>query len=65
MLRDAVLNGIPSLILRNDIPLKERTTICELLNKKSDYRWTLKRGTLPVAIATNHQHLQLAKGQRQ
>mmetsp|Transcript_8855 Transcript_8855/g.21557 ORF Transcript_8855/g.21557 Transcript_8855/m.21557 type:complete len:413 (-) Transcript_8855:613-1851(-) len=44
LLRDAVLNGIPSLVLRNDIPLKERTTICELLNKKSDYRWTLKRG---------------------
>lgn len=43
-LRDAVVNGIPALILRNDIPLKERTIICELLNKKSDYRWEISEG---------------------
>ncbi|CAD7953311.1 unnamed protein product [Amoebophrya sp. A120] len=44
LLRDHVLNGVPSLILRPEISLKERTTICELLNKKSDYRWTLTKG---------------------
>ncbi|CAD7946185.1 unnamed protein product [Amoebophrya sp. A25] len=44
MLRDAVLNGVPALVLKPDIPLKERVIICELLNKLSDYRWALKAG---------------------
>jgi len=40
----AVLKGVPALILRNDCPLNERIKICELLNKKSDYRWPIKEG---------------------
>jgi len=44
LLRDAVLHGVPCIILSNEIPLKDRTKLCELLNRKSDWRWPVLPG---------------------
>ena len=41
---DCLQHGVPALILRNDVPLQERLRISELLNKKSDYRWSIFPG---------------------
>ena len=44
-LRDAILNGVDSVILRSDIPRRERRFLSEVLNSAFTYAWDIsKRG---------------------
>jgi len=41
LLEEAIQVGVPSLVLRGDIPLKDRQTISRLLNSKREFRWIM------------------------
>mmetsp|Transcript_22602 Transcript_22602/g.51720 ORF Transcript_22602/g.51720 Transcript_22602/m.51720 type:complete len:446 (-) Transcript_22602:209-1546(-) len=40
-LREATTDGVASIVLRADIPLRERETISKLLNSKREYKWNV------------------------
>jgi hypothetical protein len=40
-LRDAIENGVTCVVLTQDVPLKVRAKIAELLNSKREYRWSV------------------------
>jgi len=41
-LREAIEQGVSSIVLTGDIPLRERETISRLLNSKREYKWNVK-----------------------
>lgn len=40
-LRKAVFQGVPSIVLRSDIALRDRETISRLLNSKREFKWSV------------------------
>jgi len=51
-LREAVEIGVRSLVLRGDIPLRDRETISRLLNSKREFKWNVAEdGTLLILDA--------------
>merc|ERR1712232_1398446 len=51
-LREAVFKGVSSVILKADIPLRDRMTISKLLNSKREFKWTVHQdGTLDICDA--------------
>lgn len=52
-LREAVFQGVDAIILRGDIPLRDRETISKLLNSKREYKWNVyDNGTIDISDAT-------------
>lgn len=41
-LREAIDKGVEAIVLRNEIPLRDRETISRLLNSKREYKWTIR-----------------------
>eukprot|EP00928_Gymnodinium_smaydae_P040209 TRINITY_DN27306_c0_g1_i4.p1 TRINITY_DN27306_c0_g1~~TRINITY_DN27306_c0_g1_i4.p1 ORF type:complete len:436 (-),score=54.23 TRINITY_DN27306_c0_g1_i4:93-1400(-) len=51
-LRDAVMTGVPSIVLRASTPRPVRAKLATLLNAKHEFRWRLKSdGTLDISDA--------------
>merc|ERR1740130_1828534 len=51
-LKEAVYSGVESVILRSDIPLRDRETISKLLNSKREFKWSINAdGTLNICDA--------------
>jgi len=40
-LREAIESGVDAIVLKADIPLRDRETISRLLNSKREYKWTV------------------------
>lgn len=52
-LREAVEQGVSSIVLKGGIPLRERETISRLLNSKREYKWNVGAdGSVNIADAT-------------
>lgn len=41
-LREAIESGVDAIVLKADIPLRDRETISRLLNSKREYKWTVR-----------------------
>lgn len=51
-LREAVYQGVSALVLRAEIPLRDRETISRLLNSKREYKWNVgEDGSLHITDA--------------
>lgn len=51
-LREAVDEGVPAIVLRREIPLRDRETISRLLNSKREFKWDVNEdGTLNILNA--------------
>jgi hypothetical protein len=51
-LKTAVYSGVDSVVLRSDIPLRERETISKLLNSKREFKWNVNPdGSLKILDA--------------
>ena len=40
-LKEAVYQGVSSVVLKGEIPLRDRETISKLLNSKREFKWRL------------------------
>lgn len=55
-LREAVEQGVSSIVLRGEIPLRDRETISRLLNSKREYKWNVNAdGSLRILDADEDQ----------
>ncbi|CAE7740454.1 MAK3 [Symbiodinium pilosum] len=51
-LKEAIYQGIGSIVLRAEIPLRDRETISKLLNSKREFKWNVSEdGTLDITDA--------------
>jgi len=51
-LREAIEQGVGSIVLKSDIPLRERETISKLLNSKREFKWSVdEKGNLDIQSA--------------
>lgn len=55
-LREAIEDGLAAIVLKSDIPLRDRETISKFLNSKREYKWIVHDdGTVDIGNATEDQ----------